>query len=97
MVFVVLIAANILLTLVNRSFYYSLLTTMRYKNNLVLLIILITICLTTLLLYVPTLAGFFLFTALNFIQLATSIGIGFLSVIWFELVKYRNRTVSKLG
>ena len=39
MVFTTLIAANIFLTLVNRSFYYSIFTTMRYKNNLVLLII----------------------------------------------------------
>lgn len=38
MVFTVLIAANVSLTLVNRSFYYSVITTMRYKNNLVILI-----------------------------------------------------------
>ncbi len=42
MVFSVLIAANIFLTLINRSFYYSILTTLKYKNNMVLYIILIT-------------------------------------------------------
>jgi hypothetical protein len=31
-----LIASNIFLTLENRSFYYSIFTTIRYKNNLVL-------------------------------------------------------------
>ena len=35
MVFTTLISANIFLTLVNRSFYYSIFTTSRYKNNLV--------------------------------------------------------------
>jgi len=58
MVFTVLIAANILLTLVNRSFYYSVLTTLKYKNNLVLLIILITIAITAVLIFVPALTAF---------------------------------------
>jgi P-type Ca2+ transporter type 2C len=42
-VFTTLIAANIVLTLVNRSFYYSIFTTLRYKNKLILLIISITV------------------------------------------------------
>jgi Ca2+-transporting ATPase len=95
MVFTVLIAANIFLTLVNRSFYYSILTTMKYKNNLVLLIIAITIAITGLLLFVPPLTRFFEFEALNLSQLATCIGIGFTSVIWYELVKIRTRMKSK--
>ena len=88
MVFVVLIAANIVLTLVNRSFYYSITTTLRYKNNLVLLIIGITIAMSGLLLFVKPLATFFDFKPLNLSQLALSIGIGFVSVIWFEAVKW---------
>src|SRR5690606_36451793 len=55
MVFIALITANIVLTLVNRSFHYSILTTLKYKNNLVALIILITVALTGLLLFVPPL------------------------------------------
>ncbi|MBL0742689.1 cation-translocating P-type ATPase [Chryseolinea sp. Jin1] len=91
MVFSALIAANIFLTLVNRSFYYSILTTIRYKNNLVMLIIGITLAITTLLLYVKPLAVFFNFDALNVLQLGWSIGAGFVSVIWYELVKWRGR------
>lgn len=87
MVFTVLIAANIFLTLVNRSFYYSILTTSRYKNPLVLIIIGITIVLLALLLFVPLLTKFFLFEKLSGLQLAISVGIGFLSVIWFEVAK----------
>jgi Ca2+-transporting ATPase len=91
MVFTVLIAANVVLTLVNRSFYYSIITTLRYKNNLVLLIISVTLAITGLLLFIPPLTKFFSFESLNFSQLSISIGIGFLSVIWYEVVKRRKR------
>lgn len=87
MVFTVLIAANIFLTLVNRSFYYTILTTIKYKNNLVLLIISITVTIVGLLLFVKPLTHFFEFEQLTFDQILLCIGIGFTSVIWFELVK----------
>lgn len=87
MVFTVLIAANIILTLVNRSFHYSILTTIRYKNNLVLLIIGITTVITALLLYVKPLTEFFLFEQPTLAQLGISIGIGFVCTIWYEGVK----------
>ena len=86
-VFTVLIAANILLTLVNRSFYYSLFTTLKYKNNLVVIIILITIVITGLLIFIPPLTLFFGFAQLTINQILFSIGIGFASVIWYEFVK----------
>ncbi len=92
MVFTVLIAANIFLTLVNRSFYYSIFTTMKYNNNLVPLIISITIAITILLVYVKPLAIFFKFEQLNFSQILLSIVIGFLSMIWFEIVKWKKRS-----
>ncbi len=95
MVFTVLIVANVFLTLVNRSFYYSIFTTMRYKNNLVLLIIAITIGITALLLYIPKLASFFRFETLGISQLLVSIGIGFVSVIWYEFVKISARRKDK--
>lgn len=91
MVFTCLIAANVLLTLVNRSFYYSLLTTIKYKNNLVFLIIMITILISGAILFIKPLTLFFGFQQLNFIQLCISICIGFLSVIWYELVKWKKR------
>ncbi len=91
MVFTVLIAANIFLTLVNRSFYYSVLTTIRYKNNLVLLIIGITVIIFALLIFVQPLASFFNFEAINTEQLLVSTGMGFVFVIWFEIIKWRKR------
>ncbi|TVZ14752.1 cation-translocating P-type ATPase [Maribacter sp. MAR_2009_72] len=91
MVFLVLIVANIFLTLVNRSFYYSIFTTIRYKNSLVPLIIGITILLTLLLLYLPVLTHFFEFERLTLTQIGMSIIVGTLSVLWYELVKWGKR------
>jgi len=94
-VFTVLIAANIILTLVNRSFYYSFFTTLKYKNNLVLLIILITIAITGFLIFVPVLTQFFGFAQLTLIQILIAIGIGSCTVIWYELIKWIKRLKRK--
>ena len=91
MVFIVLIFANILLTLINRSFYYSIFTTLKYKNKLIKFIIGITLVITGLLLYIEPLNHFFQFNTINVSQLLLAIGIGFTSVIWYELVKWINR------
>ncbi|MGB2848791.1 MAG: cation-translocating P-type ATPase [Saprospiraceae bacterium] len=91
MVFTTLISANIFLTLVNRSFYYSIFTTSRYKNNLVWRIIVITILITGMLLFVKPFADFFDFESLDVNQLSSSIAIGFLVVIWYEFVKWFKR------
>lgn len=96
MVFVALITSNIFLTLINRSFYYSLFTTLFYKNNLVILIISITLIITAALLYIPILTAFFEFTILPLKHLLLSIGIGFISVIWYELVKFKKRMTHQL-
>ena len=91
MVFTVLIVSNIFLTLVNRSFYYSIFSTLKYKNNLVLIAILLTIAMAGLLLFVRPLSDFFNFEQLNLFQLALSIFTGFFFVIWFEGVKWFSR------
>jgi Ca2+-transporting ATPase len=96
MVFTTLIAANITLTLVNRSFHYSIFTTMRYKNKLVVLIICVTIVLTALLMYLPPLAAFFGFVPLALGLVLLSIGVGFASVIWYEAVKAYKRRMSHI-
>lgn len=92
MVFMVLIVANIFLTLVNRSFYYSIFTTLKYKNNLVPIIIGLTIILSLTLLYVPVLTRFLEFERLTISQLGTTIVIGAISVLWYEIVKGIKRT-----
>ncbi|HDZ03447.1 hypothetical protein LCGC14_0266650 [marine sediment metagenome] len=97
MVFMVLIVANIFLTLVNRSFYYSIFTTLKYKNNLVPLIIGLTVILSLALLYIPALTRFFEFESLSISQLGLTIAIGSVSVIWYELVKWRKRSKKNIS
>lgn len=91
MAFSVLIMANIFLTLVNRSFYYSIFTTLRYKNNLVPLIIGITLLIYALLLFVDPLTMFFGLDHLTLEQIGVAAGAGFVSVIWFEGFKWWKR------
>jgi len=91
MAFIVLIVANIFLTLINRSFYYSMLTTLRYKNNMVLTIITITVVTSALLLFVRPLASFFEFERPSASQLLICLAIGFTSVVWYEIVKLTKR------
>ena len=94
LIFLTLITANIFLTLTNRSFYYSIFTTLRYKNNLVLIIISATIAMTASLLFIPLLTTFFEFEKVSGVQLSLSIIVGFLSVIWIEIYKvYKRRKV----
>jgi Ca2+-transporting ATPase len=95
MIFTTLVIANVVLTLVNRSFFFSIFTTLKYKNNLVLLIIGITISLTGTILFVPDISAFFQFQKLSLTQLGFSILIGSVSVLWFELVKLWKRNTSK--
>jgi len=91
MVFAALLSANIFLTLINRSFYYSIITTIMYKNNLVLIITGVTVSILMLLLFLKPLSQFFQMEPLGLLQLLKSAGAGFLSVIWFEVVKWRFR------
>ncbi len=91
MVFTTLISANIALTFVNRSFIYSIFTTFKYKNRLVPIMVGITIGITVSLLLVPPFTKFFGFERLYLNQIGISVGIGVLSALWYEIVKWRKR------
>ncbi|MEJ5995293.1 cation-translocating P-type ATPase [Pedobacter sp. Du54] len=93
MVFATLISANIMLTLCNRSFYYAITTTLRYSNKLMPLAIGGTMLMAALLLYLKPVANFFGFEALGLSELAMSIALGFISVIWIEALKWRKRVI----
>lgn len=93
MVFSCLIAANIFLTLVNRSFFYSAVATLSYKNSLIPIIIGITMILSAAMLFWKPLRLFFEFGQISITQLILCITTGFLSVIWIEAYKlYKRRT-----
>ncbi len=96
MCFTVLITANIFLTLINRSFYFSILRTLKYKNNLVIYIVSLTFLILVILLYVKPVTAFFEFEKLGIQQILICISTGFLSVIWFEFVKLAKRMHTKV-
>ena len=87
LIFLTLITSNIVLTLANRSFYYSIFKTIQYKNNLVGLIIGITILLTGLLLFIPAFSNFFLFEMVSGSQIGLCVLVGSISVLWVEIYK----------
>jgi Ca2+-transporting ATPase len=90
-VFLTLIGSNIFLTLSNRSFYYSIFTTLTYKNNLVLLIVGITVLMTSLLLLVPALRRFFEFETITVLQLILCVLVSATGVFGIEIYKFIKR------
>jgi Ca2+-transporting ATPase len=94
MVFTCLVTSNIFLTLLNRSFFYSIITTLSYENNLVGIVISITVIILGMILFIPPIRSFFEFEPLSISQLAISIGIGTLSVVWYEFVKLYKRKIA---
>lgn len=91
MVFSCLLSANIMLTLVNRSFYYSLWVTLKYKNRLMFPMLAFTLLLGLALLYIGPLAKFFEFESPSALQIMISVGAGALSAGWFEAFKWVKR------
>lgn len=91
MVFATLIFANILLSFTNRSFYYSILTSFKYKNRLFPLISGLTLVLLFAILYIPVLSGFFKIRSLSFNELLLLFGVASVSVLWFEGLKWMKR------
>ncbi|MBV7530323.1 cation-translocating P-type ATPase [Chitinophaga sp. sic0106] len=95
MVFTTLIIANVFLTLVNRSNYYSFLTSMKNKNMLMVGVISATLLLTLVMLYVPPVATLFSIQPLTVLQLSICVAVGLISVIWYEAVKAWSRLQQK--
>ncbi len=93
MVFTTLIFANILLSFVNRSFYYTMFESFRNKNNLLIYITSATFLMLMMMLYVDPITRFFKLTSLNLKQLLTAGSAAMVSVMWFEIYKLVKRTL----
>ena len=91
MVFSTLIFANILLSLTNRSFHYSLFESFKNRNMLFLTVIGITLVLLFAILYFPPLATFFQVSGLRTSELGIAALIAVVSVLWFEVYKLLKR------
>ena len=86
-IFITLLFCNIFLTLINRSFHYSVFKTLRYKNYLIPLITGITTLFILLLLYIPFMQELFNLGPLSFSYLAMCIIIALVSTFWIEILK----------
>lgn len=91
MAFTTLIFSNIILSFVNRSFYYSVLTSIRNKNNLMLLMNSTTIVLLTFILYFRPVANFFLVVPMQAIEIGVCLLVATITVLWIEIWKWNIR------
>lgn len=87
LVFSTLVFANILLTLVNRSFVHSLFTCLSYKNNLLVITIGVTLLALFLMLNLPPIRTFFGLALLTWQQLGLCLAAASAGVLWIELLK----------
>ena len=90
-VFMTLISSNILLTLVNRSFYYSIIDTFRFGNRLLAGILISTAGLLCLILVVPFIRDFFRLAPVSSDMILWSLPVSMVSVLWIEVVKWLRR------
>lgn len=97
MVFTTLVFANVFLTLVNRSFYYSFIESFRNTNRLLASIIVITLFLLVLMLYISPVTSFFKLVPLSLFSLSTCIATAAVAVFWFELLKLARRRNANSG
>jgi len=90
-IFITLLFSNIFLTLVNRSFYYSVFRTLLYKNSLVPLILFITLLFILAFLYMPFMQQWFRLHTLSLNSVGQCIAVALVSVLWIELWKWGKR------
>lgn len=91
LVFTTLIFSNILLSLVNRSFYYSMLESFKNRNVLLAGISVLVVLLLLIILYVSPVSEFFSVTALSIKELGLALLTASVSVLWFEIYKFIKR------
>jgi len=94
--FCTLVVANLALILSNRSRNGSLLASMQRPNRTLWVVSAGTIALLGVVIYVPVLAELFRFAPPPINVLATVAGLGLVSAIWFEMVRWaRTRALSR--
>ncbi|KIC64024.1 cation-translocating P-type ATPase [Chryseobacterium taiwanense] len=95
LVFSTLIFANILLSFVNRSFYYSIFESFKNRNFLLVGISLLVLIFLLIILYVKPVSEFFSVTSLTTIELGLVLMVAAVSVLWFEIYKLIKRVSKK--
>jgi len=91
-----LIFSNIFLTLTNRSFYYSVFTTIRYKNPLIPLILSVSLLILLLSIYYSPIRNIFEFVPLPLTELSYCLFAAFTGVMWVEIFKFIKRRIQSV-
>jgi Ca2+-transporting ATPase len=89
--FMTIVIANLCLILTNRSWSETILSTLRSPNMALLTVFAGTLVCLFLVLYIPAIQDLFRFGPIMPSDLLISAGAGILSVVWFEIFKYRNK------
>jgi Ca2+-transporting ATPase len=95
MAFTTLVFSNLILSLVNRSFYYSVFASLKNKNNMMVFMNIITVGSLAMILYITPIANFFKVEPLNFSQLAICTAVSVVAVLWIEIYKWNKRRKTK--
>ncbi len=90
-IYTTLIFSNLFLTLVNRSFYYSVFTTLRYKNPLIPVILSVSLLILFLSIYVRPVQNLFKFEPLTVDQIGLCLFAAATGVLWVEIYKWKKR------
>jgi Ca2+-transporting ATPase len=91
-----LIFSNIFLTLSNRSFYYSIFTTIRYKNPLIPMVLGVSLLILLLSIYYSPFQNVFEFVPLPFTELSYCLFAAFAGVMWVEILKFIKRRIHSI-
>ena len=93
-IFSTLIFSNLFLTLINRSFYYSVFTTLKYRNTLLPVVITVSLTLLFASIYIEPVSGVFGFKSLSGGYLILSVIAAFAGTFWMEFWKAAKRSRS---
>lgn len=96
MVFTTLVFSNIILSLVNRSFYYSVFTSLKNKNNMMVFANSATLLMLAMIIYINPIAHFFAVLPLQLHQIGICILASIVSVGWIEIWKWNKRAKTNL-
>jgi Ca2+-transporting ATPase len=90
-VYMTLIFSNLFLTLENRSFRYSIFTTIQYKNRLIPMILALSLIIPVLSLFVTPIRQIFEFEIPSLLVMFNCFAAAFIGVMWIEIYKYIRR------
>jgi Ca2+-transporting ATPase len=90
-VYMTLIFSNLFLTLENRSFRYSIFTTIQYKNRLIPMILALSLIIPVLSLFVTPIRQIFEFEIPSLLVMFNCFAAAFVGVMWIEIYKYIRR------